>query len=62
MLASIAIIPKIANAFEYSGWKKWLFTAIVALAGAMSSTGSYILYRRWLKLHKMYEFLADQVD
>jgi hypothetical protein len=62
MLAGISIVPEIANAFEYSNGKKWLFTAIVALAGTTSSTGSSILYRKYPKLQKMHEFLADQVD
>jgi hypothetical protein len=49
-LASIAIVSEITNAFEYSNGKKWLFTAIVALAGTISSAGSSILYRKYLKL------------
>ncbi len=50
ILGSIAIVPEINNPFEYSNGKKWLFTAIVALAGTTSSTGSSILYRKYLKL------------
>ena len=45
VLASIAIVFEITDAFEYSNGKKWLFTAIVALAGTTSSAGSSILYR-----------------
>lgn len=50
LLASVAIVPEITDAFEYSNGKKWLFTAIVALAGTTSSAGSSILYRKYPKL------------
>lgn len=49
LLASMAIVSEIENAFLYSNGKKWLFTAIVALAGTTSSTGSSILYRKCSK-------------
>jgi hypothetical protein len=49
-LASIAIVSEITNAFEYSNDKKWLFTAIVALAGTTSAAGSSVLYRKNLNL------------
>jgi hypothetical protein len=66
-LASITIVSETTNAFEYSNGKKWLFTVIVALAGTTSSTGSSILYRKYLFsgqpwLQKTYKYLADQVD
>jgi hypothetical protein len=50
ILGNMAIIPEITNPYEYSNGMKWLFTALVALAGTTSSTGSSILYRKYMKL------------
>ena len=49
ILANLALAPEITNPYEYSNGLKWLFTAIVSLAGTTSSTGSSILYRKYKK-------------
>jgi hypothetical protein len=48
ILASLAIVPEVTNPYGYSNGMKWLFTTIVALAGTTSSTGSSILYRKYM--------------
>jgi hypothetical protein len=50
ILANIAIVSEIADAFEYSDGKKLLLTAIFTMAGTISSAGSSIFYRKYLKL------------
>ncbi|KAL3417751.1 major facilitator superfamily transporter [Phlyctema vagabunda] len=59
ILGSLAIIPEITNPYEYNNGMKWLFTAIVALAGTTSSTGSSILYPA---LHVLADDFGDSAD
>ncbi|KAK3319474.1 major facilitator superfamily domain-containing protein [Cercophora scortea] len=44
LFAFLEIIPEVTDPYQYSTGKKWLMTAIVALAGTTSSTGSSIFY------------------
>lgn len=44
-LPQLTLVPELHDPRTYSGGTKWLLTSLVAVAGAMSSTGSSIFYR-----------------
>lgn len=44
-LPQLTLVPELQDPRTYSNSTKWLLTSLVAVAGAMSSTGSSIFYR-----------------
>jgi hypothetical protein len=60
LFGRFTLIPEVASPSDYPRATKWLMTSIVALAGATSSTGSSIFYRKSLTNGNVFEDHANR--